>query len=170
MVNVPPSVQSSTTVSPAQEPRGPTVMVTPVQVVADSTMVTPNDPIQQITITEAEDGQVRAERFAAGWPRGSLSETVDRIAGPNAVISNTPTGKTIFANPETGLQVVYDTSGNYFRIQDTRATSRVERYRSLDGSVLSANVQETRRDGTTRERGRTSEEREQQTHFANTDE
>ena len=49
--------------------------------------------------------------------------TVDKIA-PDSKPVKTSSGKEIYNNPKTGKQVVYDTDGNYFRIEDTTLTGK----------------------------------------------
>ena len=51
-----------------------------------------------------------------------------------AEVSTTAKGKTIYKNSETGVQVVYDNSGNYFRIQNTNLSGR-RSYLDLNGSI-----------------------------------
>ncbi|WP_230849260.1 hemagglutinin repeat-containing protein, partial [Ralstonia solanacearum] len=59
-------------------------------------------------------GAVRAERFADFQQGVSLRDTVSLIAGENPVVTYTASGKTLYTNPVTGRQVVYDNAGNYF--------------------------------------------------------
>ena len=52
------------------------------------------------------------------WGDASLNEAINRFA-PNVEPVITSKGKIIYNNQETGISVVYDKNGNYFRIEDT---------------------------------------------------
>ncbi len=70
------------------------------------------------------NGASRSAQYANNWQSASLSETVRRIAGENPRIYNTPNRqKTIFENRTDGMQVMYDLSGNYFRINNSNINS-----------------------------------------------
>ncbi|NJK83588.1 MAG: hypothetical protein HC912_06970, partial [Saprospiraceae bacterium] len=43
--------------------------------------------------------------------------------------TKTSTGKTIYKNNDTGIQVVFDDAGNYFRIEDTNILSKRRYFR-----------------------------------------
>ena len=47
-------------------------------------------------------------------------------------------GKEIYNNPKTGKQVVYDTDGNYFRIEDTTLTGK-RVYTDINGNQIPNN-------------------------------
>jgi hypothetical protein len=55
--------------------------------------------------------------------------------------------RAIYANPDTGLHVVHDIEGGYFRIQNPNAESVVDRYLGLNGEAIPANVPLLRPDG-----------------------
>ena len=62
-------------------------------------------------------GAWRAARFGSMWTRASLKDAVSTVAGQTPTITQTAQ-KTIFTNPQTGMRVVYDRAGNYFRVQN----------------------------------------------------
>ena len=68
-----------------------------------------------------------------------MQEAINKFA-PNVEPVVTSKGKNIYNNPETGISVVYDKNGNYFRSEDT-----------------------------TRPRGRKKSDYQKVTHFNNTD-
>ena len=68
-------------------------------------------------------GYERSQKYSNNWSDESLSKTVDKIA-PDSKPVKTSSGKEIYNNPKTGKQVVYDTDGNYFRIEDTTLTGK----------------------------------------------
>jgi hypothetical protein len=112
-------------------------------------------------------GAGRATRFGSNWQRASLDETVGRIAGPNPIVETTASGKQIFRNPDTGLQVVYDTAGNYFRVENP-GVQGVGRYLDLFGNEIPANVPLVGPRGTT-QTGVPRDVRNGLTHFLNVD-
>ena len=80
-------------------------------------------------------GAARAATYASGWEKASLNDAVTNFAGLNPVVTTTAKGKRIYTNTRTGIQVVEDTSGNYFRIYDPsiqgeKSISRYERKHS----------------------------------------
>ena len=83
-------------------------------------------------------GYERAQKYSSDWADESLTETVDRIA-PNSNPSQTSTGKTIYKNNTTGKQVVYDSDGNYFRIEDTNLSGR-RVYTDINGDPIPNNI------------------------------
>ncbi|WP_345987741.1 hypothetical protein AAEU33_12035 [Chryseobacterium sp. Chry.R1] len=106
-------------------------------------------------------GAERAAQYSSEWPSASLSETIQKFA-PEAEGVTTDTGKTIYTNSETGLQIVYDNNGNYFRIQDTNITGR-RSYLDMDGNIPNNKTV----DG--KQLGRSQGEYNQVTHFNNND-
>jgi filamentous hemagglutinin len=80
-------------------------------------------------------GVARAVSNGGNWSDGSLSQTMKKIAGPNAQITHTISGKTIYMNPITGASVVYDNAGNYFRVQ-----SATNQYLDQGGNLIPNNV------------------------------
>jgi filamentous hemagglutinin len=92
-----------------------------------------------------------------------LSGTVGHIAGPNPKISYAGSGKTVYTNPENGKSVVYDNSGNYYRVQDAPG-----KYFDKSGSSLPNNVPVVGPNKTT-QTGIPSGLKQALTHFKNTD-
>ncbi len=109
------------------------------------------------------NGLERAQKYGSNWTEASLSEVVDDLA-PDAVPYINENGKLIYANPDTGIQIVYDIEGNYFRIQDTFMSGK-RVYLDLNGNKLPNNV--TNCDGTMS--GMSKGEYNQLTHFTNID-
>jgi hypothetical protein len=58
------------------------------------------------------------------------------IFAPNSRSVTTNTGKLIYTNGKTGIQVVYDKSGKYFRIENTNIAGK-RRYLDLYGNNVS---------------------------------
>jgi filamentous hemagglutinin len=112
-------------------------------------------------------GAARAAKYNAFQQGVSLNDTVSSIAGDNPVVSYTVSGKTLYANPSTGMQVVYDNAGNYFRIENTNVTGPL-RYTDQFGNPIPANVPLVKPSGTT-QTGVPSDVRNALTHFTNTD-
>lgn len=56
------------------------------------------------------------------------------FAGSNPIITRTIKGKRIYTYRETGIEVVQDTSGKYFRIFDTNVKGR-RAYLDIDGNI-----------------------------------
>lgn len=113
-------------------------------------------------------GAGRAQRFGSNWQGASLKETVKRIAGDNPIIQKTKSGKILYRNPQSGLQVVYDQPGNYFRVENPNATAVAARYLDQFGKEIPANVSVIRPRGTT-QTGVPQDVRQVLTHFRNTD-
>ena len=110
--------------------------------------------------TASGAGANRAAKFAENWQQSSLDDAIEKFA-PNAKPVTTSSGKTLFKNEGTGIQVVYDKSGNYFRIEDTTLAGK-RRYLDLNGNNVSNKIV----DG--KQMGRTKDEYEAITHFLNT--
>lgn len=83
-------------------------------------------------------GAARAARHGQNWQGASLKKTIDRVAGQNPKITTTPQ-KTVFSNPKTGVQVVYDNAGNYFRVENPGVSGAL-RYLDQFGKPIPANV------------------------------
>jgi len=110
--------------------------------------------------TAAAPGAQRAAQYSAGWANGSLKEAIDQFA-PGA--EGTASGqKTIYTNSTTGVQVVADNAGNYFRVQNTNLPGR-RTYLDLNGNVPNNKVVNGK------QTGRSQAEYNQATHFNNTD-
>ena len=82
-------------------------------------------------------GYERSQKYSINWSDESLSKTVDKIA-PESKPVKTSSGKEIYNNPKTGKQVVYDTDGNYFRIEDTTLTGK-RVYTDINGNQIPNN-------------------------------
>ncbi len=82
-------------------------------------------------------GYERSQKYSNNWSDESLSKTVDNIA-PGSKPVKTASGKEIYNNPKTGKQVVYDTDGNYFRIEDTNLTGK-RIYTDINGNPIPNN-------------------------------
>lgn len=72
----------------------------------------------------------------------------------------TPIGKTIYRNNKTGIQVVYDSKGDYFRIEDTNKVGKRRRL-DLNGNDMSNKIVNGK------QVGRSKDEYESVTHFKN---
>lgn len=92
-----------------------------------------------------------------------MSETVQKIVGANPEVTYTASGKTIYANPTTGMSVVYDNVGNYYRVQNYPG-----QYLDQSGNVIPNNVPLIGPNKTT-QTGVPSSVRNGLTHFNNTD-
>lgn len=110
----------------------------------------------------ARTGKERAENYASSWQRASLSETVDRFAPGSMGTVTANSQKVEYKSADGHYSVLYDPSGDYFRILDNTNNTR-KRYLALDGSSL-ANIMEN---GTMR--GTHKDEYQRLTHFLNTD-
>lgn len=108
-------------------------------------------------------GAARAAANSSNWSSGSLSETVQNIAGPNPEISYTDSGKTIYTNPTNGNSVVYDNAGNYYRV-----TNSAGQYLDQNGNPMPNNVPLVGPNKTT-QTGVPSGIRQALTHYNNTD-
>lgn len=90
-----------------------------------------------------------------------MQEAINKFA-PNAEPVVTSKGKIIYNNPETGISVVYDKNGNYFRIEDT-TRPRGRNYLDMDGNDMNNEIV----NGKTR--GRKKSDYQKVTHFNNSD-
>ncbi len=79
-------------------------------------------------------GANRAAQFGDGWSNASLDDVLKKYA-PNATPVETASGKILYSNTGTGINVVYDKLGNYFRIENTNITGN-RRYLDLNGNTL----------------------------------
>lgn len=108
------------------------------------------------------DGATRAEEFSKYWGEASLKETINKFV-PNTTASGvTEKGKIIYSSKDTKLQVVYDTKGNYFRIEDSSRTDK-KRYLDIEGNDFTNIVENGKKRGTTKA------EYQSRTHFKNSD-
>ena len=110
-----------------------------------------------------KDGAYRASKYSKSWKKGSLKDAINKFA-PDSIPEYTDKGKIIYRNSDTGIEIVYDKNGNYFRINDTNITGR-RSYIDLEGNKIPNNVVTEK--GT--QRGITQGEYNELTHFNNTD-
>jgi RHS repeat-associated protein len=110
----------------------------------------------------ALDGAGRAAKYSNEWPSGSLQGAIERFAPGAEGVLNQEGTKMMYTNKETGIRVVYDGKGNYFRVEDTKLKGP-RRYVDLTGSVPNNKVVEGK------QMGRNKTEYEQVSHFNNTD-
>jgi hypothetical protein len=104
----------------------------------------------------AKGGAARSEN----WGNSSLQSALNKFApGVKGTISGQ---KTIYTNPETGIQVVFDNAGDYFRIQNTNLTGK-RSYLDLNGNVPNNKIINGK------QLGRSQAEYNQVTHFSNSD-
>jgi RHS repeat-associated protein len=106
-------------------------------------------------------GALRNSLYSALWQKASLKQAVAKFA-PNSTPVNTDTGKILYTNAETGVQVVYDPNGKYFRIENTNHTGP-RAYTNINGEIQN-NVIEN---GSSR--GMSQSEYNASTHFLNID-
>lgn len=112
-------------------------------------------------------GAVRAEKFAAMQQKVSARETIKNIAGDDPVVTYTDSGKTLYTNPTTGKQVVYDNAGRYFRVEDTTMKGPL-RYTDQFGKPIPNNVPLIKKTGTS-QTGVPADVRKALTHFTDSD-
>ena len=79
-------------------------------------------------------GKKRAIKFSTQWKKADLNKNIKKFAGKNSKVSTTETGKTIYKNQKTGMQLVVDKAGKYFRIQNTKLTGK-RCYLDLNGKI-----------------------------------
>ena len=106
-------------------------------------------------------GAKRAKQFANEWGNGSLDDAIKKFA-PGSTPTSTSTGKLIYSNNKTGIQVVYDKAGNYFRIEDTNILGK-RRYLDLHGNSMTNKIVNGKQMGIPKG------EYQQLTHFNNID-
>ncbi|SFM92195.1 RHS repeat-associated core domain-containing protein [Chitinophaga sp. YR627] len=108
------------------------------------------------------DGAGRAAKYKNQWDCISLNDAIEKFApGSKGVISETKE-KTFFLNEESGIQVVYDNLGDYFRIENTRLSGK-RTYLDMNGRIPNNKIVNGK------QMGRNQSEYEQVTHFKNTD-
>ncbi|OPC47379.1 hypothetical protein BAY05_08840 [Elizabethkingia anophelis] len=106
-------------------------------------------------------GAMRAAKFSEGWENASLSDAINKFAPDAEGVANA-SGKTIYNNSETGIQVVYDNNGNYFRVENTNLSGK-RNYLDMDGNVPNNKTINGK------QAGRNNAEYNQVTHFNNID-
>ncbi|PIT09517.1 hypothetical protein BGI40_11295 [Snodgrassella communis] len=104
-------------------------------------------------------GAARAEKFSNNWPTGNLDEVIEKFAGVNPIITITEKGKRIYTNPTTGIQVVEDMTGNYFRIYNPNISGK-RAYMDLNGNIPNNKLLENGKQA-----GRSQGEYNEVTHF-----
>lgn len=130
---------------------------TTANVISEATNSAPDAPVYNT------QGATRAAANSGNWSDGSLSQTVENIAGSNPQVTYTTSGKTIYTNPTTGASVVYDNAGNYYRVQNAAG-----QYLDQSGNPMPNNVPLIGPNKTT-QTGVPSGVRNGLTHFNNTD-
>ena len=100
-------------------------------------------------------------QYSSQWENASLTEAINRFA-PKAKPIETSKGKVIYSNNETGVSVVYDKNGNYFRIEDT-TRPRGRNYLDINGNDMNNEIINGK------QRGRKRADYQKVTHFNNTD-
>jgi RHS repeat-associated protein len=103
-----------------------------------------------------QGGAARSARYSSGWSNGSLREALSKFAPGSEGV--TLGQKTLYPNSESGIQVVVDNTGNYFRIQDTNVSGK-RQYLDMNGNIPNNKLV----DG--RQMGRSQAEYNQITHF-----
>ena len=108
------------------------------------------------------DGATRAEEFSKYWGEGSLKETINKFTPDYEVIEKLNKGKILYKSDVSNFQIVYDTNGNYFRIEDLTLKGK-RRYLDINGNNVSNKTENGK------QKGRSREEYEALTHFKNKD-
>lgn len=120
-----------------------------------------------VTVEGAGAGFQRAGQFQQNWQPASLQDAVDRIAGENPIPEQTGSGKMTFTNPNTGLRVVYDIAGDYFRVENPAGRGPGQ-YLDQFGAPVPTNVPLVKPGGST-QTGVPPGVRKALTHFSNSD-
>ncbi len=111
--------------------------------------------------TSLAPGAARAAQYSSQWGNASLSGAINKFA-PGAKGVTTSTGKTLYTNSKTGMQVVSDNAGGYFRIENTTLSGK-RRYTDLNGNIPNNKTVNGKISG------RSKAEYNQVTHFNNID-
>lgn len=112
----------------------------------------------------AKTGKERAEMHAKNWEKASLSDAIQRFA-PNPIITPKADGKILHISQDKRYYVIYDTTGNYFRIMDSQLKDEGNRrFVGLDGNDLNYYTD----DGGNKVR-RSKKQYDKLTHFWNSD-
>ena len=107
-----------------------------------------------------KDGAERAAEYSRYWSTANLKDTIKKFVGDNPTIEVRENGKRIYKDPEnTSIQIVEDTKGNYFRIEDTNISGK-NKYLDLEGNIPNNKTLENGK-----QTGRSKEEYRQVTHF-----
>ena len=84
---------------------------------------------------ELSPNELRAKKFSSQWQQGDLKASIQKFSGENfELIPRNATGKTIYKNSQTGVEVVVDTQGKYYRIYDPSVGTK-RSYLDLNGKV-----------------------------------
>ena len=113
-------------------------------------------------VTIKRDGATRAKEFSNYWGEASLKETISKFTPDYEVIEKLDKGKILYNSKTTNIQIVYDTNGNYFRIEDLSLKGK-RRYLDINGNNASNKIENGK------QKGRSKEEYEALTHFKNKD-
>lgn len=100
-----------------------------------------------------------SQQYSSNWATASLDKVINEFAGSNPIITTTEKGKRIYTNPTTGIQVVEDLSGNYFRIYNPNISGK-RAYLDLNGNIPNNKLLENGK-----EAGRSQGEYNAVTHF-----
>lgn len=117
------------------------------------------DNIVKAESQATKGGAARAQKYSDKWPTGNLDSAIQKFAGSNPIVTTTDKGKRIYTNPQTGVQVVEDTSGNYFRIYNPNISGK-RSYMDLDGNIPNNKLLSNGKQS-----GRTQSEYNEVTHF-----
>jgi len=112
-----------------------------------------------IKATNLTDGALRASKYSNNWPTASLDNAIKKFAGDNPKVTFTDKGKKIYTNKDTGIEVVEDLNGSYFRIYDPNVTGK-RAYLDMNGKIPNNKLLDNGK-----EIGRTQSEYNQITHF-----
>ncbi|WP_294739061.1 RHS repeat-associated core domain-containing protein, partial [uncultured Pseudomonas sp.] len=104
-------------------------------------------------------GAARAAMYSANWPVANLNETIVKFGGHDPLVTTTDKGKKIYKNPQTGIEVVEDLNGGYFRIYDPSLPG-TRKYLSLNGTIPN-----NKPSPSGKQMGRTQSEYNEVTHF-----
>lgn len=105
-------------------------------------------------------GASRSQEYSQNWQPASLSLAVRRMAGENPHISISPNfQKTQFRNRDTGIEILFDLSGNYFRVRNPNINSG-RQFSGLNGENMNNKVLPNGK-----QMGRSKPEYNEATHF-----
>lgn len=113
-------------------------------------------------ITSKRDGKTRAEEFSKYWQEASLREVIEKFAPDFTISEKLEKGKILYKSNESDIQIVYDTNGNYFRIEDLNIRGK-RRYLDINGDNAANKLESGK------QKRRSKEEYEALTHFKNKD-
>ncbi|MCL2346701.1 MAG: HINT domain-containing protein [Planctomycetaceae bacterium] len=92
-----------------------------IKVTGGNLNINPNLTLTEIGVHSApiSGGLLRSMKYKENWASESLENAISEHGGPNSTSWTTSSGKLIVENPQTGIQVVVDPSGNYFRVYNS---------------------------------------------------